>query len=432
MSFLTHYADGDGDQPSQDPPRRVYARVDHREPPDADAEQGDPRTLVLDSIDADWFDELSGEVRWLGEIFEEADRRVSVVEVELGREDGLPDERVEEGDWLELHFADKGIEVLHYLNLFGVPLVRLVDEWGRPSGDVTARLDQVTDLGQLSDASEDDIRAVLREATADASGAAVYDVGQGSCAALLSDVGFPALYFDFGGAVKANTRTFPSALRRFCLSAGPPVVLSHWDYDHWSSALRNPRAQRLSWVVPRHDGKLPPTHVVFLGQLQCYGRVLIWPSGVPSITENGVTIERCTGRPSSHNDSGLAMVVETPAGRMLFPGDCRYDRVPSASHDFTSVVVPHHGGRTKSGFVPSSDGLPAGRLVYSYGVGNTWRHPFTVVEYAHDGTWRRRVRHTGLRDHRGLGHVHLYWDDAAPDAPPPCGGLRCDLTCHQR
>jgi beta-lactamase superfamily II metal-dependent hydrolase len=432
MSFLAYYRDDGEDHTPSPAPARVYARVDRHEP--TDANEG-PRTLLLDSIDADWFDELSNEISWLGEVFEDADYRVSVVELKLGEPgSGVPDLRVEEGDWLELFFSDVGFEVLHYLNLFADPIVRMVNHCDRPSSGTTARLDQVTDLGSLPDADEAEIRSVLRRATTATSGAAVYDVGQGNCTALLSPRGFPALYFDFGGAVMGNKRTFPVALQRFCVSVAPPVVLSHWDHDHWSSAERDTRAQELTWVVPRHDNRLPPTHTVFLGKLQSRGRVLIWPSGLDSITEGTVTLERCRGPEWSHNDSGLAMVVETPAGRRLFPGDCRYDHVPSAQGMLTSVVVPHHGGRTESSFVPSSDGQPSGRLVYSYGVSNIWWHPFTDVEYGHDDAgWRRKVvRHTGLRNDRGLGHVHLYWSDADADATPPCRGLNCNLTCHQR
>jgi hypothetical protein len=43
------------------------------------------------------------------------------------------------------------------------------------------------------------------------SAAAVYDVGHGNCNALLDSAGFPGLYFDFGGGVLANRKSFPSA-----------------------------------------------------------------------------------------------------------------------------------------------------------------------------------------------------------------------------
>jgi hypothetical protein len=58
------------------------------------------------------------------------------------------------------------------------------------------------------------------------------------------------LYFDLGGAVNGNLGTFPPELRRFCFSTHPPVVLSHWDWDHWSSASRGGRDVE-STGVPR-------------------------------------------------------------------------------------------------------------------------------------------------------------------------------------
>lgn len=424
MSFLTYYGE---EVPTLEPPRRVYARVDRREPPDGEFERD--RVLLLDSLDADWFDEMRQRISWLGDpnIVDEADRRISVVEVPTGG--GPPDIRSPEGAWMVLTFLEQGaIEVLHYLNLFAAPLTRTVTGWFPAPQEVQDELDQVTGLGDLPDASEAEIRQLLRGSAADA--AAVYDVGHGNCAALL-DGDIPSLYFDFGGGVLGNRKTFPPQLGHFCFSGDPLIVLSHWDYDHWSSAKRDIRALRCTWLVPRQNGVLGPTHATFLGDVHRHGRVVVWSGHPSSIAEGGLVMERCTGPRSSRNDSGIALVVEARSGRMLFPGDCGYDHVPSARQTFTSVVVPHHGGRAKSSFVVPSDGRPSGRLVYSYGRGNSYGHPFPQIEQLHSAAWRddRRTEH---RDSSGLGHVQLYWDPSDRDATPRCGGRQCDLTCHQR
>ena len=158
----------------------------------------------------------------------------------------------------------------------------------------------------------------------------------------------------------------------------------------------------------------------------------MWPAGLPELEVGALKIEACTGPPSSRNNSGLAMIVRHPNGsQMLLPGDCRYNNVPSARGKFTSIVVPHHGGRTRSTFVPSSDGLVAGRCVYSVGAGNQWQHPFESVVDDHVGIYVAELS-TADRDTSGLGHVHLYWDQNQPDAHAGCGGHDCDLGCHQR
>jgi beta-lactamase superfamily II metal-dependent hydrolase len=428
VSYLTYYGD---DVPHFEPPNRVYARVDRREPPDG--EPDDERTIVFDSIDADWIDELRGgaDLRWLGssDLVDEVDRRVSVVEATFGRAEFPPEGRTPEGRWIEIQFVDDGLPVLHFLNLFAAPLERGASGWVGVDSGLEEDLERITGVGDIPEIDDEEVaRALISAMRFDA--VAVYDVGQGSCTALLEN-GIPQLYFDFGGGVRNNTRTYPATLKRFCLTADPLIVLSHWDEDHWSSAQRFTAARGCTWLVP-NQGALGPTHVAFLGNLHRSGRVLVWPSQLSSMRVQGVTIERCTGPASSRNDSGLAMIVESSNGRMLFPGDAGYQNVPSAVKDFTSVVVPHHGGRTpRRQVVAASDNQSHGRLVYSYGPGNTYRHPLARVVADHHPVWSTDLR-TEHRHNGGLGHVHLYWSAGQAPAHPACRGRQCDLTCHQR
>jgi hypothetical protein len=103
-------------------------------------------------------------------------------------------------------------------------------------------------------------------------------------------------------------------------------------------------------------------------------------------------------------------------------------------------VAAHHGGRTKSTLSPQPDGCAEGRLVYSYGRGNQDRHPFDSVRNDHTtARWYPALETAARSPERAapvggwtLGHVHLYWDAAAADAHPACGGSACDLSCHQR
>jgi hypothetical protein len=430
MGFLDHYPKRDVPHDREmdgEPSRRVYARVDR-----VDVDADSRGVLLLDSVDADWLDQVGDEIAWLGDssLSHDAGRRISVVEAPVE-----PDEDVcrPEGSWWELSFEGSAFEVSHYLNLFAPPLERQIDR-PRPLGRAEVELvERVTGLDACPDASAARIQEVLSIGRP-VDAVAVYDVGQGACNALLHD-GVPLLYFDAGGAALRDTWTFPNALQSFCTSFHPPVVLSHWDWDHWSSARRDRALMHRPWIVPRHDGSLGPVHTRFLGELIEAGEVLVWPSGLSSLGVGGLTVSLCTGSPRDRNNSGLAMALDGPQGeeekRMLFPGDSAYQFVRGSRGDFTSVVVPHHGGRTRSRWLPGCDGAPCGRLVYSYGLNNSYGHPFADVEEDHAATWKTAL-HTAHRGAGGLGHVHLYWSTRSPDADPPCGGTECDLTCQQR
>lgn len=430
MSFLTY--SGDELPTPERLPDRVYGRIDAFEPPD-EAFNWLP-TLTFDSLDADWFDAVGSEIRWLGapETLDEADRRISAV---VGPAERLGGPRpwfpTDEGEWYELVFAP-GDDVDYFFNLFAAPVLRGLQSIVRVNPGTADRLNEVTSLDDVGRASEEEISAALSAAAA-ADAVAVYDVGHGNCNALIEGKKV-TLYFDFGGGVLRNSFTFPAALKNFCMCAEPTIVLSHWDSDHWSSGKRDTRAQKRTWIVP-YQKKLGPTHLVFVGQIYASGRVLVWPAGLASVTAGAVTIERCTGPASSRNDSGLAAIVEgvEDGARMLLPADCGYDHVPSAATGpYVSLTVPHHGGRAPSTTIPTSAGRSSGRCVYSTGAGNTYKHPYRHVELAHAGLFAAERRTEHRTNPPGLGHVHMYWDASDPPADPACGGLSCELTCHQR
>src|SRR4051812_41832262 len=153
MSFLTYFPDG---PPDIEAPRRVYARAGQREP--ADGEDGEARVVLFDSVDADWFDEFGARIPWLGEVAEEADQHISVVEARFPPGGGPPEVRTQEGEWVEIVFGDVGTELNHYLNLFAEPRSRIASAWWRPPEERQRRLEEVTSLGPLPDAPEDQVQ----------------------------------------------------------------------------------------------------------------------------------------------------------------------------------------------------------------------------------------------------------------------------------
>jgi beta-lactamase superfamily II metal-dependent hydrolase len=437
-----------------EPPSRVYGRVDQIEPiesrgPEELSTFNGDRVALLDAVDARWFDADARERERLADeaTVDEADENVSVVVMaETDLREALAHPSTLEASWIEIELDESGAgpPVLHYLNLFAAPIERSLVRatWALPP--LNRDLAEKTSMDDVPDATEEELAGVL-DALGSASAAAVYDVGQGGCNAVLSS-GIPSLYFDFGGGVLAHRNTFPPPLTRFCFTQQPPIVLSHWDWDHWSSANRDSQAYAQTWIVPRQGANgLGAVHRTFLARILQKGSVLVWPDALASLQRGPYELLKCGGPISSRNNSGLALVLEEPGSddsqRMLFPGDCAYDYISRAKEsDFTALVCPHHGGRTKASFVPASDRNPSGRIVYSYGQDNSYGHPFASVCSDHVNAGWRHARETPSRcpsrsmqaPSHVLGHVHLHWDSAAPDEHPGCGGRTCQLTCHQR
>jgi hypothetical protein len=437
VSFLTDYH---GDRSDRRPPARVYARVDSIEPLGIEgtavidmsypcSPESADAIVMLDSVDADWFDDTEAH---LAETSDDADWNVSVVETSRAAlEQLIPNrQQVAEGAWLELLLrdTDSAPPCSHYLNLYG-PADRQAIVSARILPEIDGELTRRTNMDHLPDASEADLLSVLPAVVTEC--AAVYDVGQGNCNALLGDRNVPFLYYDFGGGVAGNRQSFPGALSSFCFTETPTIVLSHWDWDHWSSANRDANAYALPWIVPREPKALGPVHATFLGRLSQRATLLVWPSTLQRLICGDYELIKCTGPPHSRNDSGLALSVEhlDAAAWMLFPADAEYRYIPFFDHPLIGLVASHHGANTHGRGVPAPSG-PDSVLVYSYGAGNGYPHPSDAGRAGHSA-WQR-VLETANRDSTGLGHVHLYWTEDARGADPACGGSSCDLTCHQR
>ncbi len=428
MSFLEFRG---GERPDRTVPSRVYARVDI----DASVDRED--AFIFDGVDADWFDEVQPARPWLVDPQDDSvENRVSLLEIERGVAGPFPgSEPLEEGPWLTIDLSapkEQG-NVNQYINLFAAPVQHDFVQISAVNDDLAERLEMAHSMAPVEDASQTDIEAAL-DRSDEATAAAVYDVGQGACNALICR-DRPVMYFDLGGGVAWNAHTYPSALTKLCFTSRPPIVLSHWDHDHWATAQRDPEALDQTWVVPRQGNMLLSSHLTFLAQLlRGNGSVLVWPETLPKVTAGSITIERSTG--NSRNDSGLAMTFrnrEQDQESMLFPADSCYDCLPVASAQaFTSLVASHHGGRTKSTFVPASDGAAHGRLVFSVGPGNTYKHPLASESQAHHAVWGNN--RTLSTDNRigPFGHVHLYWSQSGPAAVPGCSGNLCQLVPCQR
>jgi hypothetical protein len=450
-----------------EPPRRVYALLDQVET------LGDGNiTLLFDSVDASWFDDYGAPTfgqnpptRIPVDYFDAA--RVYVLEwtinlrrppgalspLDLNRPSSEDDETwllPLEQNWVQFELAPSiaaSSEAQLYYNLFADPIQVSVTSTGQLPNSLSTALKQSDPLAPIPDSSipdiSNEIRAALGSQKVDHLG--IYDVGQGNCAGL-SIGGRTAIYSDFGGGVLANRSTFPVALKHFCFCPihQPPIILSHWDWDHWSSASRDTRSYTSLWIVPRQK-PLGHVHGAFIASvLGGGGNFLVWPKASRACSVGQVTIDRCTG--TRRNDSGLAVKVAPPTGTagdpILLPGDAIYNYLPSAiAAPFDAICCPHHGGNLHGGVAPNCPANIQSRLAYSFGKGNSYKHPVRATRIEHDNKgWydpaisshpTPLVRETIKRNASGLGHIAVGWTTWNRPPTISCGGRSCHLQAQQ-
>jgi hypothetical protein len=422
---------GDLDTPRQ---KRLYARSGGR----------GPGVIQFEAVDADWMDRFLGEGA-SPDLWREVgpDAPVSVLEISRRNWELLRRERgwdvgpvIQRSQWLEFEIGDGGVEIDQYLNLHAGPRKIPVDRIMTVEAVAQRSFARLLDLSPYV-ATRTAIEAALPSPSTRIDWVAVYDVGQGSANALLDESGVPCIYADLGGGVLGHRTTFPAAFGRLCLTARPPIILSHWDWDHWSSGGRFPHAQLMTWIVPNQTYGI--VHGVFAALIVANGTLMVWPRGLRSVVSGQITVLKCTG--TKRNNSGLAVSVEGPEGQppILLPGDASYWHVPTGSSVHHSVVATHHGALTGA-TMPVAAGSPLGRVVYSYGLNNQWKHPRPATMSQHDAAgWPHATlpavntdRHTVHRAKSGpaLGHIGLSWNGGSPPTPP-CGGDGCDQAIVQ-
>jgi hypothetical protein len=443
---------------------RYYARFSQSEVFPAPVEGGIAYTWLFEAFDANWFDDQPEPVNtdFLESYYERAELFVLELHIqpmEVGRFEPLPSLEKEalgddEGEeWLIFEasplegrtLGEGELALTVYSNLFQPGVEASAKDVRRADPTAQSRLRKIVSTDHILDASENDVDdALALVAKTQIDWAVVYDVGQGNAIGLCNGQGSVQAYVDLGGGVHRNAHTYPSALRNFCFSTPPPIILSHWDFDHWSSASRDPRSLTMTWIAPRQS--VGPTHVALMTNIMSSGTLLLVPQTLQARWRGQLYLELCTGRGRNHSGIALTLSEQTDGGGnlILFPGDARYPCLPSfaSSTKYLSVVAPHHGGDMRNHAAPARSHQHCSRLVYSAGQGNTYGHPALVTRQDHDkagwpdplitlGASHYPIRETQNRIPGPLGHVFLGWTrrSAAPNLP--CGGGSCQLEARQ-
>ncbi|CAM2957624.1 hypothetical protein [Pseudomonas fluorescens] len=330
-------------------------------------------------------------------------------------------------------------------------------------------LSAVFSLAHLPTISTRHLAMELSSATADL--LAVYDVGQGNANALVSTrpFGVPTHYYDLGAGVYRNKHTTPYPLA-FCFTQKPPIILSHWDADHWAGAYavthnnKNP-ALTCTWIAPLQV--VGPLHIAFAHDVISKGGEFFIYSPPPG--EIGIAtlpqqrrIRFMRGGGRDRNGTGIVLTVEEPsnipARSWLLTGDCDYLHFVDELKPLPPVglVAPHHGADldSKSPIPKAPTGVGYKRLVYSFGPGNRHgktppvQHPTTKGVTLHNSAdWdhnRWSLLTPGTHAPGGdilatcehapgtsRGGALIGWDRPPKRLIAPCGGGGCSAPLNQ-
>ncbi|RFF50153.1 hypothetical protein [Xanthomonas campestris] len=288
----------------------------------------------------------------------------------------------------------------------------------------------------------------------------VVDVGQGSLAAVCKRGGSdqPLLFVDLGWPTNFNRAGQPN-YRPDVTGLRTPVLLTHWDWDHWGLALNsikwagspkrcvikwNVAALERPWVVPgvgKHWGgvKLSPMHWRFALALARKGKLYRWPLSQVMISNNWFMVTRVSGgKPGNRNNHGLVVVVVDKINSsgecraILLPGDADYSHLPFSKpgwkpvYSFSGLAASHHGGKVVVGKIPAA-ASPAW-LAISVGIGNRYKHPAKQAQrgYIEKGwTWQAPTSHRSREMAQECAHGNILLTTASIRIQWPAGGPFC-------
>ncbi len=259
-------------------------------------------------------------------------------------------------------------------------------------------------------------------------GVRVFDIGQGDGIGLLDQHSDPFCYVDYGGLGDHPDKGNPAhmALRMPCTAAGVqiPVVLTHWDKDHyWSAHKKNTAIQANQWLVPRQWAS--PQAVRFAARLTS---AYCWPESLGNTTHAfavgthfEIQIRKCKkfdihALVEDRNLSGLAITlidkrISGSEQVIVLPGDCHFDAIPSfPGYPIKALVAYHHGSGVRWSSATAATinhSAVTCEMAYSYGT-NPYGHP-NRANYAIPLPWNGSAETTAGARSIGLESIEMSW-----------------------
>lgn len=452
-------------------PASIYARVDSVE------EDGENNIIVsLDAVSIDSADALMSKYsvdewpeKWrqcwdsrddamsLFELFENLDLINVLVTIKKKRHLYL-DFIARENIWLEMTInkSPHGIQASAYTALFSESQSINLTLGRELSQSASKMLNAVFSMESWPQTPPENIDCVFKEVEAEYWLA--FDVGQGSANGF--SCGGPITFFhDLGCGAYANSKTAPlNAI--ICHSRPAPIILSHWDTDHWAGSYRFAPKNSPDifldryWIAP-YDRTIGPRHVAFaLSILASGGKIYILPEGSWDHhikIRHGKSLRLIKGSGLDRNSSGIAIELRNENNlRWLVAGDLDYKYMMNLSDNYVAISVPHHGAKPSINSMPPAPTATYSRLIYSFGPNNTYKHPSVdCINKHHSKGWNHyswhgktipqtaassNIRATGCNNAvtTHLGGIIVGWNTpASPNLNSACGGVRCSANTKQ-
>jgi len=219
------------------------------------------------------------------------------------------------------------------------------------------------------------------------------------------------LFSDFGyGFGNSNQGSISQEIMQSA-GSGVPILLSHWDLDHYKLAI-SPQAVILdgqpsdpkckTWIAPENIGDGPTVNSL-VGAIRGNGKLIMWPKTEVSIQAGNIEIRQTMSpdEKNKNNSGALTLLIGSLAASeyLLYPADASFQYIPgigALSSQLTKLVATHHGSLRSLDDKPSRGAsIPAARnqngmLIYSYGKNNQYRHSESLVRsfYADKG-WQQ-------------------------------------------
>ena len=154
--------------------------------------------------------------------------------------------------------------------------------------------------------------------------AGVNSIGSGNNIVLWDSNGNKLAYFDYGHPLNTNTNTYPAGVNYPCACGDPLMILSHWDYDHYSMVRFRPESIQRRWIMPSQVFGSAAGRELYVRILVAATNGLavlhLWQAGAPApghvFTPFGF-LERANGAPV--NDDGLVLYVRVQDGAVIPP-----------------------------------------------------------------------------------------------------------------
>ena len=221
----------------------------------------------------------------------------------------------------------------------------------------------------------------------------VMDVGAGGCNLLFDTKGKAICYFDVGRGSGA-----PDALKTKPKSGGKfkkdpiiaPVILSHWDRDHWYLAKRTAYAQQFQsqrWIVPDPTMHKTPSCAIYFNNVGSnLAGIMKKPyAKIPfDIADAELSLTKYTGNNQAasilnNNRKTIAMVLKIGKSKVFMPGDASFPYIFKGAPGllkkrFDCLLATHHGSSKHKAVNQIPEPTKSGLLIYSYGINAQGTH----------------------------------------------------------